>query len=231
MHRSPADDRILNALRDLSISSDITDPLRRLMDRVEERDPFMRGHSERVRALSAAVGRAMGFAPCELEVLETGALLHDIGKIAISAALLTKPGALSPAELETIQRHPLLGARLLDASACAEVPPVAKAATFAKASADKTADKVPWLAGCLAIVELHHERPDGGGYPHGLRGDDIPPLARIVHVADAFDAMSSARAYRPARQMAEAVSELWRHRSSQFDPLVVTALLDTIGTA
>ena len=89
---------------------------------------------------------------------------------------------------------------------------------------------MPFLAQHLPIVELHHERPDGKGYPHGLRGDEIPLLARIVHVADAFDAMTSARAYRPARGAADALQELWRHAGSQFDAEAVQALAGSIPT-
>jgi HD-GYP domain-containing protein (c-di-GMP phosphodiesterase class II) len=93
---------------------------------------------------------------------------------------------------------------------------------------------VPFLAPHLPIVELHHERPDGRGYPYGLTSDEIPLLARIVHVADAFDAITSARSYRPARPFAEAIREVWRHAGTQFDAEVVQALvraLPAIDTA
>jgi HD-GYP domain-containing protein (c-di-GMP phosphodiesterase class II) len=126
-------------------------------------------------------------------------LLHDIGKIGISDAVLRKPAQLTPAEFEQIKRHPALGARILR--------------------------QVPFLAPHLSIVELHHERPDGQGYPFGLSGNDIPLAARIVHVADAFDAMTSARAYRPARGALEAIAELQRHSGTHFDPASVDALI------
>ena len=134
----------------------------------------------------------------ELDTLRLGALLHDIGKIGISDAVLRKPGALTPEEFAVIETHPSVGARILRS--------------------------VHFLAPHLPIVELHHERPDGQGYPHRLRGDEIPLLARIVHVADAFDAITSARAYRPARGSPEALRELWRCAGSQFDAEVVHAL-------
>jgi HD-GYP domain-containing protein (c-di-GMP phosphodiesterase class II) len=134
----------------------------------------------------------------QLEVLRLGALLHDIGKIGISDAVLRKPGPLTHEEFEMIQEHPAVGGRILRS--------------------------VPFLAPHLPIVELHHERPDGQGYPFKLRGDEIPMLARIVHVADAFDAITSARAYRPARGAADALRELWRHAGTQFDAEVVHAL-------
>lgn len=135
----------------------------------------------------------------DLDVLRLGALLHDIGKIGLSDEILRKPSALTVEEFEQIKRHPALGARILR--------------------------QVPFLAPHLPIVELHHERPDGRGYPFGLRDAEIPLAARIVHVADAFDAMTSARAYRPARGAAEAVIELQGHSGTQFDPGAVDALV------
>jgi len=172
--------------------------IRALALALDARDPYTAGHSERVSALSVAVGRQMRLDATELETLRLGALLHDIGKIGISDAVLRKPGPLTPEEFALIEQHPGVGARILRS--------------------------VHFLAPHLPIVELHHERPDGNGYPHRLRGDEIPLLARIVHVADAFDAMTSARAYRPARSGAEALRELWRCAGSQFDAEVVQAL-------
>ena len=171
--------------------------IRALALALDARDPYTAGHSERVSALSVAIGRQMGLADDEVDVLRLGALLHDIGKIGISDAVLRKPGALNAEEFEVIKAHPTVGARILRS--------------------------VPFLAPHLPIVELHHERPDGLGYPHRLRGDEIPMLARIVHVADAFDAITTARAYRPARGAADALRELWRHAGSQFDAEVVQA--------
>jgi putative nucleotidyltransferase with HDIG domain len=172
--------------------------IRALALALDARDPYTAGHSERVSALSVAVGRQLRLAEDQLDILRLGALLHDIGKIGISDAVLRKPGALTPEEFEVIKEHPAVGARILRS--------------------------VPFLAPHIPIVELHHERPDGQGYPHRLRGDEIPLLARIVHVADAFDAITSARAYRPARGSADALRELWRHAGSQFDVDVVQAL-------
>jgi putative nucleotidyltransferase with HDIG domain len=172
--------------------------IRALALALDARDPYTAGHSERVSALSVAVGRQMGLREDQLDILRLGALLHDIGKIGISDAVLRKPGPLTAEEFEVIQEHPAVGARILRS--------------------------VPFLAPHVPIVELHHERPDGQGYPHRLRGDEIPILARIVHVADAFDAITSARAYRPARGSADALRELWRHAGSQFDAEAVQAL-------
>jgi putative nucleotidyltransferase with HDIG domain len=172
--------------------------IRALATALDARDPYTSGHSERVSALSVAIGRQMELAADQLEILRLGALLHDIGKIGISDAVLRKPGALTAEEFALIEQHPSVGARILR--------------------------NVHFLAPHLPIVELHHERPDGQGYPHRLQGDEIPLPARIVHVADAFDAMTSARAYRPARGAAEALRELWRCAGSQFDAEVVQAL-------
>jgi HD-GYP domain-containing protein (c-di-GMP phosphodiesterase class II) len=173
--------------------------IRALAAALDARDPYTAGHSERVSALSLQIGQQMQLSKAELDVLKLGALLHDIGKIGISDAVLRKPAPLTPAEFEQIKRHPTLGARILQL--------------------------VPFLAPHLSIVELHHERPDGQGYPFGLRGTNIPLAARIVHVADAFDAMTSARAYRPARGALEAIAELQRHSGTHFDPASVDALI------
>ncbi|HEY2434594.1 MAG TPA: HD-GYP domain-containing protein [Vicinamibacterales bacterium] len=178
--------------------------IRALALALDARDPYTAGHSERVSAISAAVGEHLGLAEDDLDVLRLGALLHDIGKIGISDDVLRKPGPLTDEEFEAIKEHPTTGARILRS--------------------------VAFLAPHLPIVELHHERPDGRGYPHGLVVDEIPMLPRIVHVVDAFDAMTSARAYRPALGAAEALKELWRCAGTQFDAEVVQALAATLPT-
>ena len=165
---------------------------------LDARDPYTAGHSQRVADLSVLLAKEMDLPAQDRETLRLGALLHDIGKIGINDNVLRKPGKLTPEEFDHIKLHPVLGARILQ--------------------------PLTFLAPHLPVVELHHERPDGRGYPHGLRGDDIPLFARIVHVADAFDAMTSARAYRPARPAAEAMAELWRNVGTDFDPRVVQAM-------
>jgi putative nucleotidyltransferase with HDIG domain len=172
--------------------------IRALALALDARDPYTAGHSERVSALSLAIGRCLWLDDAQLEVLRLGALLHDIGKIGISDHVLMKPGPLTAEEYEIIKQHPVVGARILRS--------------------------VPFLEPHIPIVELHHERPDGKGYPHGLRGTEIPLVASIVHVADAFDAITSARAYRPARAASEGLRELWRCAGAQFDAEVVHAL-------
>jgi putative nucleotidyltransferase with HDIG domain len=172
---------------------------------LDARDPYTAGHSERVCVLSLEMGVAMGLPPAELETLRLGALLHDIGKIGIGDAILGKPSPLTAGEFETIKRHTVLGAHIL--------APVA------------------FLRPHIPIVELHHERPDGTGYPYGLRGDDIPLLARIVHVADAYDAMTTARAYRTARAPEEALAELAASVGTDFDPAAFAALETVVRQA
>ena len=175
-----------------------TGAIRALAAALDARDPYTAGHSARVSVLSVAIGRVLSLPADDLEVLRLGALLHDIGKIGVPDEVLRKPGALTDAEFDTIKQHPVLGARILRS--------------------------VPFLARHIPIVELHHERPDGRGYPSGLRGDEIPLAARIVHVADAYDAMTSTRAYRSARPSADAVHELWRYAGTEFHADIVGAL-------
>jgi putative nucleotidyltransferase with HDIG domain len=177
--------------------------IRALAAALDARDPYTAGHSERVSALSVLIARQLQLTEAEVDIIRLGALLHDIGKIGVADHILRKPGPLSADEFEQIRRHPGLGARILR--------------------------KVPFLEPHLAIVELHHERPDGKGYPFGLLGDNIPLDARIVHVADAFDAMTSARAYRPARAASVALVELQRYSGTQFDSASVDALRDALA--
>lgn len=170
---------------------------------LDARDPYTAGHSQRVATLSVLIAEAMARPEDERETLRLGALLHDIGKIGINDAVLRKPSRLTNEEFEHIKMHPVLGARILQ--------PVA------------------FLAPHVPIVELHHERPDGRGYPHGLVGDAIPLAARIVHVADAYDAMTTGRAYRPGRSADAALEELRAHAGTDFDAAVVEAM-ETVWT-
>jgi len=172
--------------------------IRALAAALDARDPYTAGHSERVSTLSVGIGHVLKLSDSELEVLRLGALLHDIGKIGISDEVLRKPGPLTDEEFEAIMEHPVVGARILRT--------------------------IPFLLPHVDIVELHHERPDGLGYPKGLRGDDIPLLARIVHVADAYDAITSARAYRQGRSSEEALRELWRCAGTEYHADIVGAL-------
>lgn len=180
-----------------------TGAIRALAAALDARDPCTSGHSERVSVLSVTIGRALKLRPDELEVLRLGALLHDIGKIGVPDEVLRKPAALTDEEYDVIKQHPSLGARILRT--------------------------VPFLSRHIPIVELHHERPDGRGYPYGLRGHDIPLPARIVHVADAYDAMTSARAYRKALPSVDALRELWRCSGTGFHAEIVDALVTALS--
>ena len=179
--------------------------IRALAAALDARDPYTAGHSERVSQTSVIIARQMRLPESEVAVIRLGALLHDIGKIGLADEILQKPDPLTPEEFEQIKRHPALGARILR--------------------------QVSFLEPHLPIVELHHERPDGHGYPFGLRGDEIPLAARIVHVADAYDAMTSARAYRPPRPLGAAVAELRLYSGTQFDPDCVRAFTEAIKAA
>ena len=172
--------------------------IRALAAALDARDPYTSGHSERVSALSVEIGRELGLPEHDVTTLRLGALLHDIGKIGVPDEVLRKPGRLTPEEFELIRAHPVIGARILRT--------------------------IPFLAPHLPIVELHHERPDGRGYPYGLSAAAIPLAARIVHVADAFDAMTTARAYRPGRLPHEAMKELQGLVGTDFDADAVAAL-------
>ena len=173
--------------------------IRGLAATLDARDPYTAGHSERVSLLSVGIARRLTLGESDIELLRVGALLHDIGKIGVPDAILQKTGRLSNEEFEAIKTHTTLDAKIL-----------------------KT---IPFLAIHVPVAELHHERLDGRGYPHGLRGDEIPVHAQIVHVADAYDAMTTARAYRGARSRQEAVDELWRCAGSDFDAPSVQALV------
>jgi putative nucleotidyltransferase with HDIG domain len=190
------------ALAEAQTEAAYTGSIRALATALDARDPYTAGHSDRVSVLSVAICRQLDMPAADVEVVRLGALLHDIGKIGVPDDVLRKPGALTAAEFDVIKLHPALGARMLRS--------------------------VPFLAPHIPIVELHHERPDGRGYPFGLRADDIPLDARIVHVADAYDAMTSARAYRGARPPAEALRELWRCAGTEFHADIVAALASAL---
>jgi HD-GYP domain-containing protein (c-di-GMP phosphodiesterase class II) len=173
--------------------------LKSLMSALRAHDPYTYRHSLRTVRLSLLLGRACGVAHAALRVLGFGAVVHDLGKVFIPGEVLHKEGRLDAEEWKAIRRHPEDGARLLlGVSAPTGV--------------------------CRVVIE-HHERWDGRGYPAGLRGEGIDFNARVVAVADAFDAMTSERAYRPAAEFKAAADELERCAGTQFDPEVVLAFL------
>jgi diguanylate cyclase (GGDEF)-like protein/PAS domain S-box-containing protein/putative nucleotidyltransferase with HDIG domain len=172
--------------------------VRALARAIDAKDLSTRRHSERVAALAEALANELGWAPARVEALHEAALLHDVGKIGIRDQILLKPGPLTAAEVDDIKRHSLLGAEI---------------------TADVlTAEQVQWVRG-------HHERHDGSGYPDGLAGAAIPDGARVLAVADAYDAMTSIRTYQETRPPPDAVAECIAHRGSQFTPEVVDALV------
>jgi len=168
---------------------------------IEARDPYSRGHSSRVTVFAQAMARRIGLDPERVSVLRLGALLHDIGKLAVPSAVLLKPGPLTEAEFGLMRRHPRAGARMLRSLGAPET--------------------------ILPVVLHHHERWDGSGYPTGRGGKDIPLEARVLCVADSFDAMTSNRPYRAPWSPEDALEELARCAGSQFD----RELVDTFGKA
>ena len=171
------------------------DSVKILTGAIDAKDPYTRGHSDRVRRISVRIGKELGFDENRLESLEYGALLHDIGKIGIKDEVLQKPGRLSPQEYQYIQEHPLIAAKIVE-------------------GVDFFDDKIP-------MIRHHHEHFDGSGYPDGLAGEAIPLEARIISVPDAFDAMTSARPQRRAMPLEDVFLELKRCRGTQFDPRVL----------
>lgn len=170
-----------------------------LSEAIEARDPYTRGHSTRVARMAHAVGARLGCDEARLGLLRLGGALHDVGKLVVSEAVLSKPGPLTPAEVAEVRGHPEAGARLV--------------------ALDRT------LRPALPGVLYHHERWDGGGYPTGRAGAEIPLEARILAVADCFDAMTSDRPYRDALPADEAIEEVDRCAGTQFDPDVALAFL------
>jgi putative nucleotidyltransferase with HDIG domain len=160
-------------------------------------------HTTAVSRLAVAIGRRLGLREEELYHVELGALLHDVGKLEVPESILKKPTSLTEFEWTAMRRHVVLGERLL--RGLVEMPAV------------------------LEIVRWHHERWDGGGYPDGMKGEQIPRAARIVAVADAFQAMIEPRPYRSSRTRRAALAEVRRHAGSQFDPRCVEALSEVVG--
>lgn len=176
-----------------------------LVGALHAHDRRTRGHAERVRTLTELLADEMRLDPDSRDKLRWASLLHDIGKLEVSKRILNKPGALKPKEWAAIHRHPLDGARL-------------------------AAPLAPWLGPWSRAIAEHHERVDGTGYPRGLKGDQISEAARIVAVADAFEVMTAARAYKRPMSAALACEELTRHAGSQFDERVVRAFLNVSFT-
>lgn len=178
--------------------------LDRLARAAEYRDDGTRRHTERVGVYAARLARALGLDETTVQTIRRAAPLHDLGKIGIPDYILLKPGELTPEEAAIMQTHTTIGAQILSGSS------------------------VPTLVMAAEIALCHHERWDGSGYPHGLAGEEIPMAARIVAVADFFDALAHDRPYRRAWPVPEIIAELRRQAGRQFDANVVTAFLDML---
>lgn len=169
---------------------------------VEAKDPYTRGHSDRVSAYSVLIGKYLNLSDEDLRTLEVGGLFHDIGKIGIPDSILLKDSKLTDDEYSEIKNHPSIGAHIL-------------------CNATIFQDIIP-------IVKHHHERYDGRGYPSQLKGEDIPYMARIAAVADTFDAMTSKRTYRDAMPLETVRAEIERCSGTQFDPEIAKVFLDIL---
>ncbi len=193
-----------NKIEKLSIKNDnqFKEFTKALAKTVDAKDPYTYGHSEAVTNYTLQIAKEMGFNEEKLRLLEIGGRLHDMGKIGVAEHILNKPGGLTDEEFKEIQRHPEIGARILQDTSS--------------------------LKGIRDLILYHHERFDGKGYPTGLKGKDIPLGARILAVADTFDAMTSHRAYRKALSRKVAVAEIKKCSGTQFDPEIVDVFLKVL---
>ena len=174
-----------------------------LVSALESRDPYLEKHSEKVTGYAVGMAESLHCSPAQIELLQTAGYLHDLGQFTVAESILNKPGPLSTEEYEVVKRHPVIGESMVDALGLSEEE--------------------------RAIIRHHHERWDGGGYPGGLAQGQIPFLARIVAVADAFDSMTSNRAYRGAMGESAAIQELLDNAGKQFDPEVVEVFVASRG--
>ena len=175
-----------------------------LANTIEGRDAYTHGHVQRVAKYARALAETLGWAPEHLRMLEFGAVLHDIGKIVIPDTILNKTDALSAAEWEAMKQHPAAGARILR--------------------------EISHLQSTLPYVLYHHERWDGSGYPHGLKGKDIPVEGRLLAIVDVYDALTTARPYHPARAHYEVILYLEKTAGRLFDPHLVPMFIKSINS-
>jgi len=176
--------------------------MRSLIKSVETKDLYTRGHSERVSRASVLIGRRAGMREDRVASLRYAGMLHDVGKLGVPTSVLQKAGRLTDDEYEAIQQHTVRGREIVK--------------------------DLEFLGEAIEGILLHHERIDGRGYPMGKVGSEIPEFARIIAVADAFDSMTTTRSYRGARSIEDAFDELRRCKGSQFDPVMVEALIEAI---
>lgn len=169
---------------------------------VEAKDKYTHGHSENVMKFTVVLAKHLGLEGKDIEQIKYAGLLHDVGKIGVDEAILNKPGKLTPKEFDQIKKHPELGSRILE--------------------------NVPFFESLVPLIKHHHEFYNGNGYPSGLAGEDIPYGARILSVADAFEAMTSNRPYRKALSHEVAVNIIKKEKGSQFDPEIAEAFLEVV---
>ncbi len=178
------------------------DTIRTLAATIDAKDPYTHGHSERVSHLAVQLAKELDFADTEIEYLEYAAILHDIGKIGIEDRILGKKDRLTEQEYEKIKEHPVIGASIIES--------------------------IEFLKKCSKIVLHHHERYDGKGYPHGLKGEEIPRASRLLAVVDSYDAMNSDRPYRKKLSKDDILEELEREAGKQFDPGMVKIFISLL---
>jgi HD-GYP domain-containing protein (c-di-GMP phosphodiesterase class II) len=176
--------------------------MRAIISTLEQKDIYTHGHSVRVAEYAVLLGTALNLAESEIQQLELASLFHDIGKIGIPDTILTKPARLSKAEFEIMKSHPARSVHVLE--------------------------KISAISHLIPGIKYHHERFDGLGYPEGLQGEDIPLHARIILIADTYDAMTSTRPYRLALDKEIAFEELSRCAGTQFDPHLVKVFIQTM---
>jgi HD-GYP domain-containing protein (c-di-GMP phosphodiesterase class II) len=176
--------------------------IRMLAAAIDAKDPYTRGHSERVARYSIAIGKNLTLPDKEIRNLRISALLHDVGKIGIDDRILRKPGALNDDEFEVMKQHPAKGAAIMSG--------------------------VAQLIDIIPGMKYHHEKWSGGGYPDGLQGEQIPMQARIVSIADTFDAMTTNRPYQKAMELVYVVEKIRSFGGTRFDPRVVDAFVQAV---
>ncbi len=178
------------------------DTIRTLAATIDAKDPYTHGHSERVSRMAVQLAKQLEFPETEIEYLEYAAILHDIGKIGIEDRILGKKDKLTEQEYEKIKEHPVIGANIIES--------------------------IEFLKKCSKAVLYHHERFDGRGYPHGLKGEAIPKAARLLAIVDAYDAMNSDRPYRKKLSRVEILQEFEDGAGRQFDPVMAKAFISLV---
>jgi putative nucleotidyltransferase with HDIG domain len=181
----------------------LVETLRALASASDSKDFYTRGHSERVTRFSMEIAKEMGLSSSEIEKIGLAALIHDIGKMAIDSEILNKPALLTDAEYAVMKTHTTRGCQLLE--------------------------HIPQMHDITPGIRCHHEQMDGKGYPHGLKGEEIPMIARIIAVADCFDAMTTARPYQDPAPVGYALGMVRSAAGIKYDALVVEALIRVVG--